>query len=159
MFTATEKIEPSEEIDLKEILKSKRDQLGMSNQAVADESGLSIHTVNNFFSGRSKAASYYTVCMIAKAVHCSIDAAFQIEDDSLASVASQAMQNEHQCEIIALQERQIAELRKDTRAGRFAIYLSVVLGVIVLIYFFHYDVPNPDWGFTRSFHEFISWFR
>ena len=55
-----------------------------------------------------------------------------------------------------MQEKQISELRKDKRAGRFAIYLSVILSIIAAIYFFHFDLPDPDWGFTKMIVELLS---
>lgn len=147
-----------EGIALKDSMKAKRDRLGLSNQAIADAAGLSIHTVNNYFSNRSKATSAFTVCRIAKVLHCSVDGAYGIESDEQPPATSDEahfVNAQRQDEIIAMQERQIAELRKDKKAGRFAIYLSVILAVIVAIYFFHFDVPNPDWGFTKVMRDFF----
>lgn len=147
-----------ESLVLKERLKAKRDLLGLSNQAIADAADLSVHTVNNYFSNRSKATSAYVVLRIAKVLNCSIDDVCGIESDENPSASSEEVDfinAQRQDEIIAMQERQITELRKDKRAGRFAIYLSVVLSVIVLIYFFHFDVPNPNWGFTRLMRDFF----
>ena len=147
-----------ESLALKERLKAKRDLLGLSNQAIADAADLSVHTVNNYFSNRSKATSAYVVLRIAKVLNCSIDDVCGIESDENPSDSSEEVDfinAQRQDEIIAMQERQITELRKDKRAGRFAIYLSVVLSVIVLIYFFHFDVPNPNWGFTRLMRDFF----
>lgn len=147
-----------ESLALKERLKAKRDLLGLSNQAIADATDLSVHTVNNYFSNRSKATSAYVVLRIAKVLNCSVDDVCGIESDENPSDSSEEVNfinAQRQDEIIAMQERQISELRKDKRAGRFAIYLSVILSVIVLIYFFHFDVPNPNWGFTRLMRDFF----
>lgn len=147
-----------ESLALKERLKAKRDLLGLSNQAIADAADLSVHTVNNYFSNRSKATSAYVVLRIAKVLNCSVDDVCGIESDENPSDSSEEVNfinAQRQDEIIAMQERQISELRKDKRAGRFAIYLSVILSVIVLIYFFHFDVPNPNWGFTRLMRDFF----
>ena len=147
-----------ESFALKEILKAKRDLLGLSNQAIADAADLSVHTVNNYFSNRSKATSAYVVLRIAKVLNCSVDDVCGIESDENPSDSSEEVNfinAQRQDEIIAMQERQIDELRKDKRAGRFAIYLSVILAVIVAIYFFHFDVPNPNWGFTRLMRDFF----
>lgn len=147
-----------ESFALKEILKAKRDLLGLSNQAIADAADLSVHTVNNYFSNRSKATSAYVVLRIAKVLNCSVDDVCGIESDENPSDSSEEVNfinAQRQDEIIAMQERQIDELRKDKRAGRFAIYLSVILAVIVAIYFFHFDVPNPNWGFTKLMRDFF----
>lgn len=147
-----------ESLALKERLKAKRDLLGLSNQAIADAADLSVHTVNNYFSNRSKATSAYVVLRIAKVLNCSIDDVCGIESDENPSDSSEevnVINAQRQDEIIAMQERQIAELRKDKMAGRFAIFLSVILAVIVLIYFFHFDVPNPNWGFTKLMRDFF----
>lgn len=147
-----------ESLALKERLKAKRDLLGLSNQAIADAADLSVHTVNNYFSNRSKATSAYVVLRIAKVLNCSVDDVCGIESDENPSDSSEEVNfinAQRQDEIIAMQERQIDELRKDKRAGRFAIYLSVILAVIVAIYFFHFDVPNPNWGFTKLMRDFF----
>lgn len=147
-----------ESLALKERLKAKRDLLGLSNQAIADAADLSVHTVNNYFSNRSKATSAYVVLRIAKVLNCSVDDVCGIESDENPSDSSEEVNfinAQRQDEIIAMQERQISELRKDKRAGRFAIYLSVVLSAIVLIYFFHFDVPDPNWGFTKLIRDFF----
>ena len=147
-----------ESFALKEILKAKRDLLGLSNQAIADAADLSVHTVNNYFSNRSKATSAYVVLRIAKVLNCSVDDVCGIESDENPSDSSEEVNfinAQRQDEIIAMQERQIDELRKDKRAGRFALYLSVILAVIVAIYFFHFDVPNPNWGFTKLMRDFF----
>lgn len=147
-----------ESFALKEILKAKRDLLGLSNHAIADAADLSVHTVNNYFSNRSKATSAYVVLRIAKVLNCSVDDVCGIESDENPSDSSEEVNfinAQRQDEIIAMQERQIDELRKDKRAGRFAIYLSVILAVIVAIYFFHFDVPNPNWGFTKLMRDFF----
>ena len=47
----------NESLVLKDELREKRDRLGLSNQAVADLAGLSVYTVTNYFSNRSKATS------------------------------------------------------------------------------------------------------
>ena len=151
-----------ESLALKERLKSKRDLLGLSNQAIADAADLSVHTVNNYFSNRSKATSAYVVLRIAKVLNCSVDDVCGIESDENPPDSSEevnVINAQRQDEIIAMQERQISELRKDKRAGRFAIYLSVVLSVIILIYFFHFDVPNPNWGFTKLMRDFFLSFK
>lgn len=143
---------------LKEAMKTKRDQLGLSNQAIADAAGLSIHTVNNYFSSRSKATSAYTVCKIAAVLRQSVDSAYGIAPDAENKSTEKSLEDQiaHQEQLIAMQEKQIAELRKDKRAGRFAIYLSVILSIIVAIYFFHFDLPAPDWGFTKIIGQLIS---
>lgn len=151
-----------ESLALKERLKAKRDLLGLSNQAIADAADLSVHTVNNYFSNRSKATSAYVVLRIAKVLNCSVDDVCGIESDENPSDSSEEVNfinAQRQDEIIAMQERQIDELRKDKRAGRFAIYLSVILAVIVAIYFFHFDVPNPNWGFTKLMRDFFLSFK
>ena len=158
MNEITEEATADESYLLKEARKTKRDQMGLSNQAIADAAGLSIHTVNNYFSSRSKATSAYTVCKIAAVLRQSVDAAYGIVPDESAGSAEKTLADQiaHQEQIISMQEKQIAEFRKDKRAGRFAIYLSVILGIIVAIYFFHFDLPDPDWGFTKVIGQLIS---
>lgn len=158
MNEITEEATTDESYLLKEAMKTKRDQLGLSNQAIADAAGLSIYTVNNYFSSRSKATSAYTVFKIAAVLRQSVDSAYGIAPDAENKSTEKSLVDKiaHQEQLIAMQEKQIAELRKDKRAGRFAIYLSVILSIIVTIYFFHFDLPDPDWGFTKIIGQLIS---
>ena len=48
-------------LQIKDALKSQREEKHMTNQEISDLSGLSMNTVNNYFSSRSKAPSIYTV--------------------------------------------------------------------------------------------------
>lgn len=77
---------------LKEVLKAKRDSSSISNQEIADRSGLSVHTVANYFATRSKASSAFTVGKICMALCVSFDKAFGIVPDEtpeeLAKIAS-----------------------------------------------------------------------
>ena len=77
----------NESLILKDELRGKRDRLGLSNQAVADLAGLSVYTVTNYFSNRSKATSAYTVGKICMALHHSFDRAFSIVPDEAEEIA------------------------------------------------------------------------
>ncbi len=98
----------NEALDLKDVLKAKRDVLGLSNQAVADLAGLSIHTVVNYFSSRSKATSAYTVGRLCMALHVSFDRAFDITADDAAE--SESTQRIHELEL--------ENVRQDGEIGR-----------------------------------------
>lgn len=133
---------------IRDICREKRDEKKLTAQQLADETGIPLSTVNNYFASTSKAPSVYTVGPICKALGVSMDDYFGIVRE-VPDVTEQAQAElRHRDEIIEIQQREITELRKANHTGRVAVYLAAILAVIVAIYFFHFDVPNPDWGFT-----------
>lgn len=73
---------------IKDMCKSARNRLGLTNQDICDLiserfgfEDFSVNTVNNFFSERSKATTIYTTGYICAVLNISIDAVFGIENE------------------------------------------------------------------------------
>lgn len=151
-----------EALALKDALRTKRDANNISNQEIADRSGLSIHTVTNYFSSRSKASSAFTVGKICMALNISFDQAFGIIPDKdpeksstdlihIASLEQRCRDLErdlaHKDEIIAIKNKSIS-------SRRHLIYALIGLTALVIIafiaYLLHYDLSNPYYGIFRD---------
>lgn len=143
-----------EALALKDALKAKRDTNNISNQEIADRSGLSIHTVTNYFSSRSKASSAFTVGKICMALHISFDRAFGIVPDdtpqelneNLSRISDLEQKNrelqkelDHKSEITSMQKSAIKKLQ----------WVIIVLAAVALIYFIRFDVLNPNYGIIQ----------
>lgn len=157
-----------EALALKDALRDKRDQINISNQEIADRSGLSIHTVNNYFSSRSKASSAFTVGKICMALHISFDRAFGIvPDDSPEESAnlSRIAELEQKCkdykkdlahsnEIISLKDTALKEAQAQIEHRRPVIrgliIIIAILSSTFLLYLLHFDLSNPNYGIFRG---------
>lgn len=67
-----------EEKILQDLCRDAKSRLNMTNQDIADVSGVPISTVKNFFASSSKSPSVYTVAPICSALGVSIDTALNI---------------------------------------------------------------------------------
>lgn len=149
----------NEALDLKDVLKDKRDALGLSNQAVADLAGLSIHTVVNYFSNRSKATSAYTVGKLCMALHVSFDRAFDITADDAAE--SESTQRIHELELEnvrrdgeigrlnAVQEMQTEQAASKRMTHTVLICICIMLTVALAAYIV-FDAADYMHGFIRG---------
>lgn len=159
----------NEGLSLKDTLKAKRDSSNISNQEIADRSGLSVHTVANYFASRSKASSAFTVGKICMALCVSFDKAFGIVPDdtpeelneNLAKIADlenrcRALEQEvsHKEEIIQIKEDAIRHAAKELERRRPLIYcligLCALLAVLFAAYIVVYDLPNTGYGWFRG---------
>ena len=143
-------------LDIKDALRQRRYQLHLSNQEIAELSGLPLNTVTNYFSARSKAASAYTVGKLCAALNFSLDRAFGIvpleEDlsDSARQIHALELLNSHQnSEICRL--RDVADLHRSYAASRrlshiVLVCLCVLQSVTLSIYLFA-DASDHEHGF------------
>ena len=83
----------------------------------------------------------------------SLDLYFEINTPEVPELEAYKTEIQHQAEIIKRQDQQLKELRAQARSLRFAIYVAAILAVIVAIYFFRFDLTNPDWGFTKVIRD------
>ncbi len=158
-----------EALALKDTLKEKRDKSNVSNQDIADASGLSIHTVTNYFSSRSKASSAFTVGKICMALNVSFDRAFGIiPDDSptemnqnltrIASLEQKCRDLEkdlaHKDDIISMKEEAVRQCQIELKRRRPLIYTLLGITALVIIafivYLVHFDLTNPAYGIFRG---------
>lgn len=150
------------EESLKELCRTARDRQNITVQDLADETGISISTIGNFFATKSKAPNVYNAGAICAALGVSLDNYFGIEpvitpEDELAQanekLAHQKQLHDADVQIANLEgsmeqmEKTIDYQRKKVRITKFAIYglmfvCAIFLAVIVGYIFFDYRVPN-----------------
>ena len=147
---------------LKELCREARDRQNITIQDLADETGISISTIGNFFATKSKAPNVYNAGAICAALGVSLDKYFGIEpvittEDELAQANEQLAHQKqiHDADVhIARLEGGIEQMkktidyqRKKTRITQFAIYglmflCAIFMAVIVGYIFFDYRVPH-----------------
>nr|DAG21981.1 MAG TPA: helix-turn-helix XRE-family like protein [Bacteriophage sp.] len=147
---------------LKELCREARDRQNITIQDLADETGISISTIGNFFATKSKAPNVYNAGAICAALGVSLDKYFGIEpvittEDELAQANEQLAHQKqiHDADVhIAHLEGGMEQMaktidyqRKKTRITQFAIYglmlvCAIFLAVIVGYIFFDYRVPH-----------------
>lgn len=127
---------------IRDICKEAKHQQRKTNQAIADESGIPLNTVNNYFSVQSKAPSVYTVGPICAALGVSLDAYFGISQPTAAPDASAELHLQHAQDKIAMMENSIRHKNR-------LIFGFMLLLVLALAYGITIDILNPDMGLFR----------
>lgn len=140
---------------LKELCREARDRQNITIQDLADETGISISTIGNFFATKSKAPNVYNAGAICAALGVSLDRYFGITETLPPEDQMVQLQHDHQNELeIARLEGSMEQMaktidyqRKNVRITKFAIYglmlvCAIFLAVIVCYIFFDYRVPN-----------------
>lgn len=116
-------------------------------QTIADESGISISTVNNYFSSASKQPSVYTVGPICKSLGVSLDRYFEIvpkgEDLTEREEALLTQQVGHEQDINKLLNETIKHKNRVIFALLFIFALALVYGITL-------DLLNPSMGLFRG---------
>lgn len=116
-------------------------------QTIADESGISISTVNNYFSSASKQPSVYTVGPICKSLGVSLDRYFEIvpkgEDLTEREEALLTQQVGHEQDINKLLNETIKHKNRVIFALLFIFALALVYGITL-------DLLNPNMGLFRG---------
>lgn len=140
---------------LKELCREARDRQNITIQDLADETGISISTIGNFFASKSKAPNVYNAGAICAALGVSLDRYFGITEKLSPEDQIAQLQHNHQSELeiahmkgcMEQMEKTIDYQRKKARLTKFAIYglmlvCSMFMAVIVGYIFFDYRVPN-----------------
>lgn len=116
-------------------------------QTIADESGISISTVNNYFSSASKQPSVYTVGPICKSLGVSLDRYFEIvpkgEDLTEREEALLTQQVGHEQDMNKLLNETIKHKNRVIFALLFIFALALVYGITL-------DLLNPSMGLFRG---------
>lgn len=134
---------------IQQLCRERKDELKITAQEISDRANIPLSTVNNYFSSASKSPYIGTVGPICAVLGISLDLYFEINTPEVPELEAYKTEIQHQAEIIKRQDQQLKELRAQARSLRFAIYVAAILAVIVAIYFFRFDLTNPDWGFTK----------
>lgn len=140
---------------LKELCRAARDRQNITIQELADETGISISTIGNFFATKSKAPNVYNAGAICAALGVSLDRYFGITETLPPEDQMVQLQHDHQNELeIARLEGGMEQMaktidyqRKKVWITKFAIYgLMIVcfifMAVIVGYIFFDYRIPH-----------------
>lgn len=142
---------------IQDICRERRAALKLTAQDIADASGLSVSTVNNFFAHASKSPALYTVGPICAVLGVSLDAYFCIGDHLTANEETlQAEKDglEHRLEnkrqTIGLMETELRNLRHSIKLYRWIMFAlgAVIVGLIVWCIYF--DLHCMDVGFWRA---------
>lgn len=116
-------------------------------QTIADESGISISTVNNYFSSASKQPSVYTVGPICKSLGVSLDRYFEIvpkgENLTEREEALLTQQVGHEQDMNKLLNETIKHKNRVIFALLFIFALALVYGITL-------DLLNPSMGLFRG---------
>lgn len=134
---------------IQQLCRERKDELKITAQEIADRANIPLSTVNNYFSNASKSPYIGTVGPICAVLGISLDLYFKINTPEVPELEACKTEIKHQAEIIERQDRQLKEQRSYARTARIAICVTAILAVIVAIYFFRFDLTNPDWGFTK----------
>ena len=113
-------------LQIKDALKAQREEKHMTNQEISDLSGLSMNTVNNYFSSRSKAPSIQTVGPVWAALGVSLDRYFGISEDN------SKLKAENQ-QIIEKQNIYINQLNEKLRIYKKILNISIAVIFILLV--------------------------
>lgn len=131
---------------IQDICWKERETQRKTAQTIADESGISISTVNNYFSSASKQPSVYTVGPICKSLGVSLDRYFEIvpkgEDLTEREEALLTQQVGHEQDINKLLNETIKHKNRVIFALLFIFALALVYGITL-------DLLNPSMGLFR----------
>lgn len=112
---------------IKDTLKEKRDELNLTNQDIADRSGVALNTVTNYFSSRSKSPSLYTVGPICAVLGVSIDNYFGIFEEK-----ENTTEDDKKDIIIREQEDLISQLNDKIRIYKKVLNISTTVIFLLL---------------------------
>ena len=132
---------------IQDICWKEREAQRKTAQTIADESGISISTVNNYFSSASKQPSVYTVGPICKSLGVSLDRYFEIvpkgEDLTEREEALLTQQVSHEQYMNKLLNETIKHKNRVIFALLFIFALALVYGITL-------DLLNPSMGLFRG---------
>lgn len=132
---------------IQDICWKERETQRKTAQTIADESGISISTVNNYFSSASKQPSVYTVGPICKSLGVSLDRYFEIvpkgEDLTEREEALLTQQVCHEQDMNKLLNEAIKHKNR-------MIFALLLIFALALVYGITLDLLNPSMGLFRG---------
>lgn len=118
-----------------ELCREEKDHKRLTNQSVADASGISLNAVSQYLRGETKNASVYTVGPICKAIGVSLDDYFGIAREEKSTDERQQMKMEY--------------MEKTLRTYTRLVYLFGVIVLMAMIALM-LDLANPNVGWIRA---------
>lgn len=144
-------------MDLWEMCRTKKENLNLTMQEIADSAGLPVGTVKKFFSAASKSPSVYTVAPICRVLGVSLDGYFGIGDHLTAdekTLQERADGLEHRLEnkrqTIGLMETELRDLRHSVKLYRWIIFSLSLLIVGLIVWCIWGDIHCADYGIWRG---------
>lgn len=147
---------------VKERLREARDaRKSLTNQEIADRAGLTLATVNNYFSNRTQSSSAQTVGRLCRALGVSMDDVFRIVPTETPVEKTESektiMQLQASCRekdtIIALKGEEVqhysAEIARWKPIVRGLVVICILLAVMLVGYLI-FDITNPNFGLFRG---------
>ena len=132
---------------IQDICWKERETQRKTAQTIADESGVSISTVNNYFSSASKQPSVYTVGPICKSLGVSLDRYFEIvpkgEDLTEREEALLTQQVCHEQDMNKLLNEAIKHKNR-------MIFALLLIFALALVYGITLDLLNPSMGLFKG---------
>ena len=142
---------------LQDICKEKAQALGINYQEIADQTGIPLQTVRNFFSTASKAPSIQTAAPICKVLGVSIDEYFGITDKLTMSEEVLSAKNDtlraHKKELekhLVDNDKTMKIMMDGVRTRNRIIAALLVLLCLVALYALYLDFNCVQIGFWRG---------
>jgi transcriptional regulator with XRE-family HTH domain len=144
-------------LTIQEMCKERKTSLGITSQEIADQSGVPLSTVNNFFAHASKSPPLYTAAPICAVLGVSLDAYFGIGDHLTAT--EETLQAEkvglekrlsNKRETIDVQNHTINVMEKGLRIRNCVILVMGVAIVLLLCWCVYVDMHALNIGFWRE---------
>lgn len=123
-----------------EYLRALKEQSGLTEEQIADLSGVPKGTVTRILAGRTDNPGYQNVADIVKALHGSLDAMEMIQSEEKAHVEA-----ETESKLILLYREIIRN--KDKWIKVLAVCVGVLVAIFILL--FLYDILNPTVGWFQ----------
>lgn len=146
-----------EDLEIQSICKEKKAALGLTQQEIADRTGIPSATIKNFFSKASKAPSIYTVGPICETLGISLDAYFGITDRLTPTEKTLSAENDvlqaHRDGLeqqVKNKDRTIDLLWRGVRARNRVISCMLIVIIILLLWSIHLDAHCLEAGFWQG---------
>lgn len=137
-------------MDLREICRAKKEQLGITNEEIAAEADLPIGTVKKFFSGASKSPYIFTVAPICRALGISLDAFFGISDRLTPTEETLTARQEQLEQRVEFKDRAVDMLWHGIRMRNHIIIHMIIVILILLGWCLYLDANCLDIGLLRG---------
>lgn len=144
-------------MDIKDVLKERKRALKKTYPEIAEESGLPLNTIQNFFSQNSKSPSLYTAAMICKVLGVSLDKLFGISEQLTTTEAALQAENEglekrlsNKKETIDTQNYTMELMEKGIRIRNHVILTMFIILIVLVAWCIYVDLQCMDVGFWRG---------
>lgn len=128
-----------------ECLISKKEDLHLTNAAIAEQSGVPESTVTKLFNRTIKSPTFDTIAPIARTLNVSLDALLEMDTADIPKTAAQPVDGKMFAMLIESYTRQLIVKNRWITILAAALFAVFVL----LILFIGYDVSHPNLGWVQ----------